>query len=480
MVQKFPETLTFTGYNTPTLEERDVANLEITGTLPIDIRGRFYRCGPDPHLPPKMDDDIYVNSDGMVSMFHFQDGQVDFHSRYVKTEKFEAEDKAGKSLFGVYRNPYTDDESVAGMDRTTANTTALYHGGRLYALKEDGLPYVLDEATLETKGRHDFNGKLKSLTVTAHPKLDPETGEWVLFGYEADGLTSPEVAYAITDRDGNLIHEEWFTAPYTSMQHDFAVTRDYVIFMVFPTTTDLEKMKQGGDHWFWQSDLDTWFGVMPRRGSTKDIKWIKQPAMSCFHIANAYNEDEEIIIDLCLSKRNGFPYIKDVDGRPFTIEEGIPFLSRLTIDLASDGAIDIKQLSPVPGEVPTIDRRRNMSRHERVYYAGMTNEVPLCNAGPVGPGFNILASVDTNSGELTTLFLGPNRTFQEPQFIPSEIHEGGYLIVVSDHHDTDDARLAILDAQAIDQGPIAEVVVPFRLRSTFHGCWVPEGAYMGV
>lgn len=480
--RKFPDTPTFTGYNTPTLEEKEADNLEIVGSLPDDIRGSFYRCGPDPHFPPKLGDDIYINGDGMVGKFTFQANQVDYLAKYVKTEKFVVEDKAGKSLFGAYRNPYTDDERVAGMDRTTANTTALYHAGKLFALKEDGLPYELDAENLETLGRIDFGGKLRSQTVTAHPKLDPETGEWIFFGYEADGLASPEVSYCVVDRNGDLVHEEWFTAPYTAMQHDFAVTRDYVVFMVFPTTTDVETMKQGGDHWYWQGDLDSWFGVMPRRGSTSEIRWIRHPAISSFHIANAFNEGHSIVIDLCVSKRNGFPYIKDSGGRPFTIEEGVPFLTRLSIDLdAPDAdAIELRQLSPIPGELPMIDRRGNMSVHERVYYSGITDEVPLCTSGPVGPGSNMLVAVNTISGEITTLFMGPNRTFQEPQYVPSTVRPGGYLMVVVDHHDTDDARLAVLDAEAIDNGPLAEIVVPFRLRSTFHGCWVPEGAWSGV
>jgi carotenoid cleavage dioxygenase-like enzyme len=479
--QQFPDTPTFTGYNTPVREEVDIENLEIIGTLPGDIRGKYYRCGPDPHFPPRLGDDIYINGDGMLGMFVISENQVSYKSRYVKTEKYLVEAKADKSLFGSYRNPYTDDESVAGMDRTTANTTVLYHAGKLFALKEDGLPYELDEDTLETLGRRDFGGKLKSLTVTAHPKLDPETGEWVFFGYEADSLASREVSYAVADREGNLIHEEWFTAPYAAMQHDFAVTRNHVIFMIFPTTTDIERMKKGGDHWVWQDNLDSWFGVMPRRGSTKNIKWIKYPAASSFHIANAYDDGASIIIDLCLSKRNGFPCIKNIDGKPFEMEEVMPFLTRLTIHPDdADGHIEATQLSPIPGELPMIDRRKNMSQHQHVYYGGITTEVPLSIAGPIGPGLNMLVSVDTSSGEIKTLFLGPNRTFQEPQIIPSDSNEGGYLMVVVDHHDTDDARLAILDAHAIENGPLAEVLVPHRLRSTFHGCWVPDGATIGV
>ncbi|HXA93389.1 MAG TPA: carotenoid oxygenase family protein, partial [Steroidobacteraceae bacterium] len=171
MSNLFPRTATFTGFNEPRRIEADVFDLEIEGRLPRDIRGTFYRCGPDPRFTPRLGDDININGDGMVSLFRFEDGHVDFKSRYVRTEKYRLETAARGALFGAYRNPYTDDASVAGKDRTTANTNVVQHAGRLFALKEDGLPHELDPVTLETRGRYDFGGELKSLTFSAHPKI---------------------------------------------------------------------------------------------------------------------------------------------------------------------------------------------------------------------------------------------------------------------------------------------------------------------
>ncbi len=477
----FPDTPTFTGYNTPTLEEIDAPDLEIVGEMPAELRGDFYRCGPDPRYPPRLGDDVYINGDGMIGQFRLGDGRADYRCRYVRTEKFLAEERAGKALFGAYRNPFTDDASVSGVDRSTANTAAFFHAGRLFALKEDGLPYRIDPGSLQTLGRHDFGGRLRSLTVTAHPKLDASTGEWMFFGYEADGLASPRVAYAIADADGQLVQEQWFSAPYPAMQHDFAVTRDYVIFLVFPTTADIERMRAGGDHWAWQDDLPAWLGLMPRNGAVEDIRWRRYPAASSFHVANAFNDGSTVCIDLLMSKRNGFPYIRNADGSAPELADLLPFPTRLTLDAANpEGAVETTRLSPIPGELPMIDRRLSTTQHRTIYYGGISPELPPCITGPVGPGFNTLVSVDTGSGRLATFSQGPNRTFQEPQFVGSAERPGGYLVVVSDHHDTSDARLLILPADDIAAGPLAEVVVPFRLRATFHGCWVAAGARHGV
>ena len=130
----------------------------------------------------------------------------------------------------MYRNPYTNDPAVAGRDGTTANTNAVFHAGRLFALKEDGLPHELDPDTLETRGKYRYGGKLQSHTFTAHPKIDPATGQMLAHGYEARGLATRDVALQVISRSGQLEREEFFLAPYVSFMHDWAVTAGHFIF----------------------------------------------------------------------------------------------------------------------------------------------------------------------------------------------------------------------------------------------------------
>jgi len=55
-----------------------------------------------------------------VSLFRFENGHVDFKMRYVKTERWKAERAARRSLYGLYRNPFTDDRSVQGKQEIIA------------------------------------------------------------------------------------------------------------------------------------------------------------------------------------------------------------------------------------------------------------------------------------------------------------------------------------------------------------------------
>ena len=87
--------------------------------------------------------------------------------------------RAGQSLFGTFGNPMTTDPSAMGKDSGVANTNIVWHAGKLMALEEAHKPFELDPATLDSRGySDDYRGK-----VTAHPKIDPDTGEMVWFAY---------------------------------------------------------------------------------------------------------------------------------------------------------------------------------------------------------------------------------------------------------------------------------------------------------
>ena len=142
----------FRGVNAPSRIEVDIDDLEVEGELPTDLDGAFFRVAPDHHYPPMFLDDVPFNADGAVSSLRFRGGRVDLKHRYVRTDRFKAEAAAGRTLFGKYRNPFTDDPSVAGMNRNLANTNVVAFDGKLLALREDSPPVAMDPLTLETLG----------------------------------------------------------------------------------------------------------------------------------------------------------------------------------------------------------------------------------------------------------------------------------------------------------------------------------------
>ena len=92
--------------------ECDIRDCDIEGEIPSNINGAFYRVGPDWQYPP-MKGNIPFDGEGHVSMFRISNGHVDFKSRYPRTQRYKAQAAARKRLFGMYRNKFTDDPSVA-------------------------------------------------------------------------------------------------------------------------------------------------------------------------------------------------------------------------------------------------------------------------------------------------------------------------------------------------------------------------------
>ncbi len=143
----------------------------------------------------------------MIQRFEFRDGRVAWKNRWVRTEKYELEREAGRSLFGVLGNPMNADPAVADKHYNTANTHVVYHGNRLMALMEGTIAVELDADTLSTIGNFNYDGKIDG-PITAHPKFDHSSGEMVFFGNQAKGPFSEYLRMNVADKDGKLVKDE--------------------------------------------------------------------------------------------------------------------------------------------------------------------------------------------------------------------------------------------------------------------------------
>ena len=246
MTRPFPQSPTFKTIDEPFRFEGELFDLEVDGEIPAALDGWFYRIGPDQQFPPLRGDSNPFNGDGIVTSFRFENGHVDMRHRYVRTDRFRAERAARRGLFGDYRNPFTDDPSVAGIQRTVSNTNVVAHNGLLLALKEDGPPYALDPLSLETRQLWDWNGQMGATTFTAHPKIDPATGNLVGYAYAAKGEASLDCAFFEFDSKGRKLHEIWFKSPQPSMIHDCGLTENYLVLALIPQLMDLERIRRGG------------------------------------------------------------------------------------------------------------------------------------------------------------------------------------------------------------------------------------------
>lgn len=481
----FPQDPNYIGLNTPFGLEHDWLPLKVEGTIPPDVRGTFFRAVPDPAFPPFVPDAAAVlSADGMVSAIRFADDGASAAARYVATQRHQAELAAGQALFGKYRNPFTDRPEAAGLDRTVANTTPVWHAGRLLMTKEDGRPYRVDPVTLETLGRFDFAGKLRSETMTAHVRIDPETGEMFVFGYEASGLATRTIAYFIIDAAGELVREQWFEAPYCAMMHDFTITANHVLFPIYPTTSDLDRLKAGGEHWLHDQEEDSWLGVLPRYGDVGAIRWFRGPkGVSCYHMMNAFEDAEGLIhFDQCLSDSNAFPFIRAASGIALEQWELNGRLARWTVDPRGtadpENAVVTETVIGPPGDFPVIPAARQGRPYDHAWMLTMNPERrgPPVFGGPVGAMFDLLLRLDFAGAPPCALALPSGSCFNEPVHVPAADGAGeGWLLTVVDHQRGPDDFVHecwVIPAATPEAGPVARVTLPRRVRPQVHGWWV--------
>ena len=475
---KFPATNEFSHLNRPLGIEWTARNLEVQGKIPTEIHGAFFRAVPDPAFAPRFPDDSILSGDGMISRFLFENGAVDHEIRYLRTPRFEAERKARRALFGRYRNPFTDLPEVAGVDRAVANTTPVWHGGRLFMTKEDARAYEVDPHTLQTLGAWDYHGALRSPTMTAHPRIDPVTGEMFMFGYEAGGLCTNDVAYYVADRDGKLVSEQWFKAPYCSLMHDFAITENWVIFPVYPTTTDLARLKAGGVHWTHDPNRESWVGIMPRYGKVEEMRWFKGPrGVFAFHLVNAFEDGGKVHVDICLSNTNPFPFIREPAGIHIDPRDIKIATTRWSFDLRKPGdGFEAADVAP-PGDLPRVRDVDQGRPYEHFWMPSMNPDAgPPVIGGPTGASFNCLLRLQPAVGRVDRVEFGPNTAVSEPIHVPSKSagHDGWLVIEVDHELDPQHHRseLLVLDAGNITAPPLARISVPVPLHPQIHGCWV--------
>ena len=481
MTTPFPKSPTFMTIDEPFRFEGELFDLEIEGALPAELDGTFYRIGPDQQFPPMRGDSNPFNGDGVVTAFRFGAGHVDMQHRYVMTERLKAERKARRGLFGDYRNPFTDDPVVNGIQRTVSNTNVISHQGQLLTFKEDGPPYALDPATLATKALWDWNGQMTATTFTAHPKIDPANGDLVGYSYAAKGEASLDCAFWTFDKSGKKTREIWFKSPQPSMIHDCGLTENYLILVLIPQLMDLERIRRGGILFQWDPKADQIYAVIRRDGTAKDIRFFRAPNGFPGHTINAFEDKGKVYLDLPVVNDNVFWFFPDAEGKAPRPETFRTEILRWCFDMNSQSDRPTSQvISRFAGEFPHVDDRYIGAPYRHAFMQGTDPMKPYdgARAGPImGFFFNTFMHLDMATGKEQSWFVGDTSSTQEPVFVPKSANaaEGdGYVLGVVNRRAEHRSDLLVFDAQRLDEGPIATVKIPVRLKYGIHGNWVPR------
>lgn len=443
----------------PVHQESSTNTLQVIGELPPDLAGMFVRNGPNPQWTP-IGQYHWFDGDGMLHGVRISNGKAEYRNRYVQTKGWKIEKEARKPLWTGFIEPPPKDKPRK-QSKNTANTALVWHAGQLLALWEGGAPYAIKVPELKTIGEYTYNGNLVS-AMTAHPKVDPVTGEMMFFGYS---VAPPYLQYSVVSSEGELLQTEPIDIPTPVMMHDFAITEDYTIFMDLPLTFNMEKKKRGESMITFEHDKPSRFGIVPRYGNNSNIRWFETPPCYIFHTLNAYEEDDEVILIAC--RMNSTTILGSKNSQP-DLEADIPRLCRWRFNLET-GKVSEEMLDDVPSEFPRVNENF-LGQKTRYGYTGKMAKSSM-------PLFDGIIKYDFNTGRSQTHEFGTGRYGGEAVFVPhpdAKAEDDGWLVTFVYNTPEETSELVVVSAQDITSEPIARVIIPQRVPYGFHGAWVSE------
>lgn len=449
------------GNNAPVYQEITAEDLEVIGEIPKDIAGNFLRTGPNPYFVP--DDERYhlFDGDGMLHGLHISGGKATYRNRFVASTGLLEEREKGHWIYPTL-NMIGDYLARGEMPTTknTGNTAMVFHNGQLFTIMEGGTPYRISLPDLSTEGEHDFDGTVTH-NFTAHPKVDAESGEMMTFGY---GITPPYLSYSVIDPDGRARHQTEITIPKPIMMHDCAITEHYTIFPDLPLVFDLERMMSGGAFVEWDADNGSRIGIVPRRGDDTSIRWFEIEESFLFHVANAWEEGDEVVFQACRSNRGGIEATEGADPR-----EQLGQLHEWRFNMATGEVVSRALDSEYYCDFPRI-KDDLVGFKNRYTYAARFRVAEM-------PVFDGEMKYDNETGKIQVHRFGDSCESGEAVFAPrigATAEDDGYVICFVYDAATGDSECRIIDAQRFEDEPVARIRIPQRVPHGFHAAWVPD------
>lgn len=469
----------------PLRDEFTLTDLEVVGTIPDYLDGRYLRNGPNPIGEIDPERYHWFVGDGMVHGIRLRDGRAHWYrNRWVR----------GPQTARVLGElPPPGDFRLSGIG---ANTNVIGHAGKTLALVESGVTCMELTDELETVGACDFDGTIAG-GYTAHPKRDPDTGELHAVSYSM--YRGNTVQYSVIGTDGRARRTVDIEVTGSPMMHDFALTERHVVIYDLPVTFDAgQAVEMTVPRWLrlparltlsavigrvrvpdpiaarqprgkesdrrfpysWNPKYPARVGVMPRDGGNADVRWFEVEPCYVFHTMNAYDGDpsegDTVVLDVVR-------HPKTFDANRLGPDEGPPTLDRWTVDLG-DGKVRESRIDDRAQEFPRVDERRVSRRHRYGYAPAFGDEASS----------GTLLKHDYVSGNSTSRSFGSGKVLGEFVFHPASAdaaEDDGVLMGFVYDRRTDRSEFAILDAQTLED--VASVKLPHRVPAGFHGNWVP-------
>ncbi len=464
-----------TGVWQPQHKTFEAWDMRVEGQIPDDLSGVYIRNTETAVFEPIKRYHPF-DGDALLHAISFGNGEARYASEFVHTDGFLAEQEAKRSLWaGITEHP---SNAVADhgwgartMMKDNASTDVVVHRGRVLAsFYQCGELYALDPVTLENLGREDMGGRFPAEGVSAHPKIDEHTGEMLFFNYSAE---APYMHYGVLDPSGQLTTYIDVPLPGPRLPHDMAFTPNWSILNDLPLYWEPKALADGYYSNTFNRDLPSRFALVPRHGTTDDIRWFEASPTFVLHWTNAFEDGDEVVLD-------GFyqhnPTARGAD-RFGGQHKGFETLDmnvlqarhhRWRFNLVT-GETREESLSDRCLEFPMINGRHWGRPYNYAYVA-------RCAQGLFA--FDGLVKQNMSTGAEELLEFDDGVFVSETVMAPrdgSTAEDDGYLVTFTSDIINDESHCWVIDAANVSDGPIAKIQLPERISSGTHSTWVPAG-----
>jgi carotenoid cleavage dioxygenase len=435
-----------TGLLAPVEREVTAFDLPVRGQLPPELDGRYVRNGPNPIGPAS--GQHWFTGEGMVHGLRLRDGKAEWYrNRWVRA--------GGVPLHLGVADP--GGPVHEGAD-SAANTNVIGVGGRTFAVVEaGGYPVELGDE-LDTIARNNFDGTLAG-AFSAHPKVDPATGELHTVTY---WWPEESVHYVVVGPDARVRHDVEIPVGGRPMVHDTAITETRALVFDLPCTFSMEAAAAGSSlPYRWDPQRAARVGVLPLHGRPEDVRWCAVEPCYVFHPLNAHDRADgrlEVIV-----ARHPKMFDHDTLGP----DEGPPTLERWTIDPVA-GTVREERIDDRGQEFPRV-REDRVGRAARYGYT-VVFDSPFMRHAP-------LLKHDLVTGTSQEHDFGPTMVSGEAVFVARQggaAEDDGWLLSIVSDGAAGTSSLEVVHAQDLGGGSVASVQLPQRVPLGFHGNWIPS------
>jgi len=458
-------------------------NLEVKGTIPGWVKGTYVRNGPGQFTLENGRYWHWFDGLAMPHRFKFEDGKVGFANKFIRSENWKVDNETGKLN---YRMSATDPERTFWQKlfapfymRFTDNTNVhtMEMDGEYVALTERMEAWTFDLDTLETKNPLKYKNSIGKATQTAHQHYDPATKVQYNLMLRS-GFKSQYEIYSIKNRTYNLIAKIPTWQP--SYMHSFGMTENYIVIAEFPflmTTwsifqflfTDTPYL----ENFAWRPQEGTIFSVISK-STGEVVKQVQADAFFCFHHVNAFEQGDDVIVDVSAYADAGIVqglYVdtmrSDVEYTTMTAE-----YRRYKIPLKTPGkmlSLDYDLTSDDRIILPRINYNHYNGKPYQFTYGVSTH-------GDTKDFINELVKIDTHLGAVSKRWHIDGHYPSEPIFAPrpgATAEDDGVVLSTVYNSISDTSYLLVLDGQTFEERATADTTI--RIPFGFHGRWYANG-----